>query len=122
MSINPTLKKPWFRMVMDEPKPKPEPETKREVLRDGDTSFGVAEFTKAETRRLRDREKKRRQRARQRNEAGRFVAKVPPLVPELGKVFETAHGPAYRVDGSYIRGGGMAHTSITLPFVSILAT
>lgn len=120
MSIHPTLKKPWFRMVLDEPKPKPEPKTKREVLRDGDTSFGGAEFTKAETRRIRDREKKRRQRARQRNEAGRFVAKAPPLVPEIGEVFMTAHGPAYRVDGYYARGGGMAYTPISLPFVSIL--
>ncbi|EZQ16498.1 hypothetical protein [Aquamicrobium defluvii] len=120
MSIHPTLKKPWFRMVLDEPKPEPAP--KREVLRDGDTSFGLVEATIAEKRRIRDREKKRRQRARQRNEAGRFVAKAPPLVPAIGEVFETAHGPAYQVDGSYIRGGGMAHTSITLPFVSILAT
>lgn len=119
MSIHPTLKKPWFRMVLDEPKAEPVP--KKEVLRDGDTSFGVAEFTKAETRRLRDREKKRRQRARQRNEAGRFVAKVPPLVPEIGKVFETAHGPAYQVEGAYTRGGGLAYTSISLPYVSILA-
>ncbi|EXL09717.1 hypothetical protein BG36_20905 [Aquamicrobium defluvii] len=107
-------------MVLDEPKPEPAP--KREVLRDGDTSFGLVEATIAEKRRIRDREKKRRQRARQRNEAGRFVAKAPPLVPAIGEVFETAHGPAYQVDGSYIRGGGMAHTSITLPFVSILAT
>ncbi len=93
---------------------------KHEILRDGDSSVGAVEATIAEQRRIRDREKKRRQRARQRNEAGRFVAKAPPLVPELGNVFETAHGPAYQVDGSYIRGGGMAHTSITLPYVSIL--
>ena len=91
-----------------------------ERLIDGDTSFGLVEASMAETRRIKAREKKRRQRARQRNEAGRFVAKVQPLVPEIGEVFETAHGPAYRVDGSYIRGGGMAHTSITLPYVSIL--
>lgn len=93
-----------------------------ERLIDGDPSFGAVEATQAEARRIRDREKKRRQRARQRNEAGRFVAKAPPLVHAIGEVFETAHGPAYQVDGSYIRGGGMAHTSITLPFVSILAT
>ncbi len=116
MSIHPTLKKPWFRMVLDEP----EPEPRREVLRDGDTSFGQIEANKAETRRLREREKKRRQRERQRNEAGRFVAKAPPIVPEIGEVFMTAHGPAYCVMGLYPRGGGMAYTPISLPFVSIL--
>lgn len=116
MSIHPTLKKPWFRMVLDEPPL----ELEREVLRDGDPSFGVVEATQAEARRIRDREKKRRQRARQRNEAGLFVAKAPPLVPEIGEVFMTAHGPAYCVMGLYPRGGGMAYTPISLPFVSIL--
>lgn len=92
-----------------------------ERLIDGDTSFGLVEASMAETRRIKAREKKRRQRARQRNEAGRFVAKAPPLVPEIGKVFETAHGPAYQVKGAYTRGGGLAYTSISLPYVSILA-
>lgn len=95
-----------------------------ERLRDEDRSWGMTriEFANLEKRRIKAREKKRRQRARQRNEAGRFVANAPPLVPAIGEVFMTAHGRAYRVDGSYICGGGTAHTSITLPFVSILAT
>lgn len=102
-----------------------------ERLRDDPSEWGgltQAQFASREKARLRDREKKRRQRAasRLRNDSGRFIAKAPPLVPVLGRIWDVGSFDglrAYTEDHERMFIVGAAHrtrtTRVSLPFVSI---
>lgn len=93
-----------------------------ERLRDDPSEWSgltQAQFASREKARMRDREKKRRQRAR---EAARaiVVAEQPEHLPRLKVRMMPCGIPAYRVIAEGDNGRGVWRMKISLPYVSIL--
>jgi hypothetical protein len=113
MNTNPTLPRPWFRML---------PDTMEKIQPPEDS--GLEPAIKAERQRIREREKKRRHRARQ-------AARPMVAEPHRNEIetFTTPSGiPAYRQFVPNRTALGSAPMTekgeggyVSLPFVSILA-
>lgn len=93
-----------------------------ERLTEDQSEWGLTpqQYQSREAARLRERERRRSEiaRARLRDDKGHFIK---ALEPEIGEVFMTRSGPAYRVECEVPYGLGSMQRTITLPFVSILA-
>lgn len=92
-----------------------------ERLRDGDASFGLtqAQYASREKARLREREKKRRQRALESARA-LVVVEQPESLPLLAVRMMPCGIPAYQVEYMQAHGDGFIRSVISLPYVSIL--